>query len=59
LFIGFGCLLSLLVLHCRTPEVSWRKQPEPYNYYIQKQFKFLNPFGFDYSKAEVPPNYKD
>ena len=47
-------------LASKTTDVNWTKQDEPWNYYKNKQFKFLNATGIDYSKAgnEIP-SYKD
>lgn len=62
--VGAGALMSILYtlrLATRNPDVSWNRKgnPEPNEYYRNKQYKFYSP-NIDYSKLESPaPNYKD
>ena len=55
--IMVGAYLGRLAI--KTTDVSWKKEEQPYNYYRNKQFKFLNPSGYDYSKfGNEIPNYQ-
>ncbi|XP_014275376.1 cytochrome c oxidase subunit NDUFA4 [Halyomorpha halys] len=56
--VGIGCAGSLFYLGrlaVRNPEVSWNKKgnPEPWQEYEKKQYKFFSP-SVDYSKVESP-----
>ena len=42
----------------RNPDVAWRKQESPWNDYRNKQFKFMNPNGVDFTTASKDPEYK-
>ncbi|XP_045768058.1 cytochrome c oxidase subunit NDUFA4 [Maniola jurtina] len=60
--VGLGCggsMFYLLRLATRSPDVSWNKNsnPEPWQEYRDKQYKFYSP-NIDYSKIESPaPKY--
>ncbi|CAG4946404.1 cytochrome c oxidase subunit NDUFA4 [Colias croceus] len=60
--VGLGCGASVfytLRLALRNPDVSWNKKsnPEPWEEYRNKQYKFYSP-NRDYSKEECPaPKY--
>ncbi|XP_041989159.1 cytochrome c oxidase subunit NDUFA4 [Aricia agestis] len=56
--VGLGCCASgfyLLRLATRSPDVSWNRKsnPEPWQEYRNKQYKFYSPIR-DYSKEESP-----
>ncbi|KAG5672783.1 hypothetical protein PVAND_002877 [Polypedilum vanderplanki] len=59
-----GCVGAgyyVLRLATRSPEVTWshHSNPEPWEAYRTKQYKFYSPIR-DYSKLESPaPNYKE
>ena len=42
----------------KNPDVAWRKQESPWNDYRNKQFKFMNPNGVDFTTASKDPEYK-
>ncbi|XP_059054622.1 cytochrome c oxidase subunit NDUFA4 [Achroia grisella] len=50
-----GALVYLARLAFRSPDVSWNKKsnPEPWEEYRAKQYKFYSPIR-DYSKEESP-----
>ncbi|XP_068624959.1 cytochrome c oxidase subunit NDUFA4 [Battus philenor] len=55
---GIGCagaMFYILRLATRSPDVSWNKRtnPEPWQEYRNKQYKFYSP-NIDYSKEESP-----
>ncbi|CAK1543725.1 unnamed protein product [Leptosia nina] len=60
--VGLGCGASFfytLRLALRNPDVSWNKRsnPEPWEEYRNKQYKFYSP-NIDYTKEESPaPKY--
>ncbi|XP_032516146.1 cytochrome c oxidase subunit NDUFA4 [Danaus plexippus] len=60
--VGLGCAGSVFYLArlaLRSPDVSWNKKtnPEPWQEYRNKQYKFYSPTR-DYSKEESPaPKY--
>ncbi|XP_039750537.1 cytochrome c oxidase subunit NDUFA4 [Pararge aegeria] len=60
--VGLGCgasLFYIIRLATRSPDVSWNKRtnPEPWQEYRNKQYKFYSPIR-DYSKEESPaPKY--
>ncbi|XP_026759726.1 cytochrome c oxidase subunit NDUFA4 [Galleria mellonella] len=54
-----GAIVYLTRLALRSPDVSWNKKtnPEPWEEYRAKQYKFYSPVR-DYSKEESPaPKY--
>ncbi|KAA1412537.1 hypothetical protein F0U44_22590, partial [Nocardioides humilatus] len=56
--VGIGCggaVFYTLRLALRNPDVSWNKKtnPEPWEAYRNKQYKFYSPIR-DYSKEESP-----
>ncbi|CAH2040062.1 unnamed protein product, partial [Iphiclides podalirius] len=59
---GVGCLGAMFYvirLATRSPDVSWNKKtnPEPWQEYRDKQYKFYSP-NIDYSKEHSPaPKY--
>ncbi|XP_046982712.1 cytochrome c oxidase subunit NDUFA4 [Schistocerca americana] len=56
-----GAIFYTLRLATRNPEVTWNKRsnPEPWNDYSNKQYKFYSPVR-DYSKIESPaPKYQE
>ncbi|XP_012286647.1 cytochrome c oxidase subunit NDUFA4 [Orussus abietinus] len=56
---GLGAGFYILRLATRNPDVSWsqKKNPEPWQEYRDKQYKFYSPVR-DYSKQECPaPKY--
>lgn len=62
---GFGGALFVSAYIARlamySPEVNWSKssQEKILNYYDNKQFKFLNPGGHDYSKmSDLRPRFE-
>jgi hypothetical protein len=54
-FVGAYCIRQAT----RAPDVSWRKKPEAYEAYRDKQYKFLNVAKRDFSTACQAPKYKD
>ncbi|XP_043580112.1 cytochrome c oxidase subunit NDUFA4 [Bombus pyrosoma] len=59
--IGFGALMSssyLLRLAFRSPDVTWntKKNPEPWNEYKDKEYKFMSPQNKPKQYA-LPPEY--
>ncbi|CAD0244608.1 unnamed protein product [Spodoptera exigua] len=60
--VGIGCAGAVFYLGrlaTRNPDVSWNKKsnPEPWEEYRAKQYKFYSPIR-DYSKEESPaPKY--
>ncbi|XP_058788693.1 cytochrome c oxidase subunit NDUFA4 [Phymastichus coffea] len=57
--VGLGMLASVvytLRLATKNPDVSWNKHknPEPWQEYSTKQYKFMNPSGHDYSQNPAP-----
>ncbi|CAH3930567.1 cytochrome c oxidase subunit NDUFA4 [Pieris rapae] len=60
--VGLGCGASVfytLRLATRNPDVSWNKRtnPEPWEEYRNRQYKFYSP-NIDYSKEHSPaPKY--
>ncbi|CAG9807869.1 cytochrome c oxidase subunit NDUFA4 [Chironomus tepperi] len=56
-----GAGYYLLRLATRSPEVTWshKNNPEPWEHYRNKQYKFYSPIR-DYSKTESPaPKYNE
>ncbi|XP_055716711.1 cytochrome c oxidase subunit NDUFA4-like [Phlebotomus papatasi] len=56
-----GALFYTLRLATRNPDVSWNRSgnPEPWQEYSNKQYKFYSPIR-DYSKTESPaPKYTE
>ncbi|XP_023944399.1 cytochrome c oxidase subunit NDUFA4 [Bicyclus anynana] len=56
--VGLGCGMAVLYtlrLATRNPDVSWNKRtnPEPWQEYKDKQYKFYSP-NIDYSKTPSP-----
>ncbi|XP_061390352.1 cytochrome c oxidase subunit NDUFA4-like [Musca vetustissima] len=62
--VGAGALASALYtlrLATRNPDVTWNRSanPEPWEEYKEKQYKFYSPIR-DYSKVKSPaPNYDE
>ncbi|CAF4818745.1 cytochrome c oxidase subunit NDUFA4 [Pieris napi] len=60
--VGLGCgasMFYILRLATRNPDVSWNKRtnPEPWEEYRNRQYKFYSP-NIDYSKEHSPaPKY--
>ncbi|XP_046391748.1 cytochrome c oxidase subunit NDUFA4 [Ischnura elegans] len=60
--VGAGCLFATFYtirLATKNPDVTWNRKtnPEPWNEYSNKQYKFYSPIR-DYSKIESPaPKY--
>ncbi|NP_001165794.1 NADH dehydrogenase [ubiquinone] 1 alpha subcomplex subunit 4 [Nasonia vitripennis] len=57
--LGVGCTgaaLYTLRLATRNPDVTWnpKKNPEPWQDYAEKQYKFMNPSGLDVPKSPAP-----
>jgi NADH dehydrogenase (ubiquinone) 1 alpha subcomplex subunit 4 len=64
LFVIMGLGMTFVVAYCirlasRTTDVAWRKQAEPYDFYRDKQFKFMNIANRDFSTACQAPKYKE
>jgi len=60
--MGAGALLAggyVFRLATRSPDVSWNKRtnPEPWQAYENKQYKFLSS-GRDYTESSQAPKYK-
>ena len=36
----------------KASDISWTKEPAPYNYYADKQYKFYSPKKMKYEQAE-------
>ena len=52
--------LSSVRLALYSTEVSFKKEQEPWNYYKQKQFKFLNPNNINFAEKGIErPNYEN
>ena len=49
----------ILRLATKTTDVNWTKQDQPYEYYRNRRFKFIDPNGNDYSKIEGMPRLED
>jgi len=58
--IFVGCYIFRLA--SKTTDVNWTKQKDPaapMNYYENRQFKFFNPSGVDYSHmSDIRPKYE-
>ncbi|KPI99556.1 NADH dehydrogenase [ubiquinone] 1 alpha subcomplex subunit 4 [Papilio machaon] len=52
---AMGAVFYLLRLATRSPDVTWNRKtnPEPWQEYRNKQYKFYSP-NIDYSKEESP-----
>jgi len=69
LFIIMGAGIVFVALYCgrlasKTTDVNWSKRDveDTYGYYTNRQFKWFNPRGVDYSNISdkrQAPNYKD
>lgn len=64
--IGAGMIMVgayIFRLASKTTDVNWSKTKDPsapMNYYANRQFKFFNPAGVDYSKISTNrPNYEE
>ena len=64
LFVIMGLGMTFVVAYCirlatRSTDVNWRKQDQPYDYYRDKQFKFMNIANRDFSQACQAPKYQE
>ncbi|XP_055373880.1 cytochrome c oxidase subunit NDUFA4 [Condylostylus longicornis] len=58
---AIGAVYYTLRLATRNPDVTWSRKnnPEPWQHYRDKQYKFYSPIR-DYSKTESPaPKYEE
>ncbi|XP_065354916.1 cytochrome c oxidase subunit NDUFA4 [Calliphora vicina] len=56
-----GAIFYMFRLATRNPDVTWNRSsnPEPWQEYKEKQYKFYSPIR-DYSKTKSPaPNYEE
>ncbi len=65
LFLIMGAGMAMVALYIgrlalKTTDVQWTKNPEGFNAYKGKQFKFLNPLGVPYAETgKHIPDYRN